>query len=468
METKTYGITTKDKIGYAMGDVGSLCVLGLVQSVLQKYYTDLLGISIVSVMILFIVARIWDAINDPIWGRIVDVIKPNPQGRYRVWLKRMAIPLALSSILMFIKIPGLTSGQYFAYGICTYILFGMMYTCVNIPYGSLAQVITTDERERSSLSVFRSIGSTIGAFPAMVLISICYVTNADGTKSMSYNKVFIGAVIISLASIVALLLCYAWSKERVVTPPKKDGKSLKETFKLFGQLFKSRPFWVLCAVGMLFLASQMFSQSYYSYLFHYYFNKPGLTMIPTVCQYLPVAVIMLFAGKLSQKFGKKELCALGMLLAGVAFLILFFLQTKSAVVFLIFCFISGIGNAFLFLLVWALTADAIDYNAVHYDIHDDATSYSVYNFSRKLGQTVAAILINVSLMKIGYEDNVLNVGNITDATLTRMYNDSVLIPAVLFLICFVLLWFVYPLSRKKLDELQVEKEAMLAGMGSHE
>jgi len=231
---------------------------------------------------------------------------------------------------------------------------------------------------------------------------------------------------------------------------------LGETFKLFGQLFKSRPFWVLCVVGMCFLASQMFSQSYYTYLFHYYFKAPGLSFFPTVCQYLPVAVIMLFAGKLAQKFGKKELCALGMLLAGVAFLVLYFLQTESAVVFLIFCFISGIGNAFLFLLVWALTADAIDYNAVHLNIHDDATSYSLYNFSRKLGQTVAAILINSSLMKIGYEAN-----NVSQTALAKMYNDSVLIPAVLFLICFVLLWFVYPLSRKKLDELQVEKEAML-------
>ena len=93
---RTSGIATRDKIGYAMGDTGSLLLFGLVQSVLQKYYTDLLGISIVSILVLFIVARIWDAVNDPIWGRIVDVVKPSPQGRYRIWIRRLAIPLALS------------------------------------------------------------------------------------------------------------------------------------------------------------------------------------------------------------------------------------------------------------------------------------------------------------------------------------------------------------------------------------
>lgn len=457
---RTSGIAARDKIGYAMGDTGSLLLFGLVQSVLQKYYTDLLGISIVSILVLFIVARIWDAVNDPIWGRIVDVVKPSPQGRYRIWIRRLAIPLALSGVVMFVKIPGLSQTGYLVYAAITYILFGMLYTGVNIPYGSMAQVITTDERERSSLSIFRSIGSTIGAMPALALISLCYVTLANGSKVMSYSKVLTGVVIIAVLSVLALWLCYAWSKERVV-PEARELPNAKDTFKVFGTLLKSRPFVVLCLVGMLFLASQMFSQSYYTYLFHYYFNAPGLSMLPTVCQYLPVAVIMFLAGKLSVKFGKKELCALGMLLAGISFLVLFFLHTTNAWVFLGFCLLSGIGNAFLYLLVWALTTDAIDYNAVRFGLHDDATSYSLYNFARKLGQTVSAILVNTSLMKIGYTNNVLNAANITDATLNRMYNDSVLIPAVLFLLCFALLWFAYPLGKKQLAVLQEEKAAIL-------
>ncbi len=460
--SRTSGIGTRDKIGYAMGDLASLLVFGLVQSVLQKYYTDILGIGVVSIMIMFIIARIWDAINDPIWGRIIDRMEPAPDGRYRRWLKTLAVPVALSAVLMFVKIPGLSSGGYLAYAYVTYILFGMLYTGINIPYGSLAQVITSDDRERSSLSVFRSIGSTFGAMPAMLLISFCYVKTESGASVMSYSKILIGTVIISVFSVLAYLLCYRWTTERVPTKPAPKEKG--QTWKVIKILLHSRPYMAVCLAGMLFLAAQMFSQSYYTYLFNYYFNKPGLSMMPTVCQYLPVAVIMLFAGKLGARFGRRDVCAYGMLLAGVCNLALYLVGGTNVWMFLAVCLLSGIGNAFIFLLVWAIATDAIDYNEVKFGLHDEATSYAFFTFMRKLGQTIAAILVNLALLRIGYTDNVLNTANITDSTLNAMFTDSVLIPAVLYFLIFVILRFMYPLGKKKIDELRAEKEKILSGI----
>ena len=458
--SRTSGIGTRDKIGYAMGDLASLLVFGLVQSVLQKYYTDILGIGVVSIMIMFIIARIWDAINDPIWGRIIDRMEPAPDGRYRRWLKTLAVPVALSAILMFVKIPGLSSGGYLAYAYVTYILFGMLYTGINIPYGSLAQVITSDDRERSSLSVFRSIGSTFGAMPAMLLISFCYVKTESGASVMSYSKILIGTVVISVFSVLAYLLCYRWTTERVPTKPAPKEKG--QTWKVIKILLRSRPYMAVCLAGMLFLAAQMFSQSYYTYLFNYYFNKPGVSMMPTVCQYLPVAVIMLFAGKLGARFGRRDVCAYGMLLAGVCNLALYLVGGTNVWMFLAVCLLSGIGNAFIFLLVWAIATDAIDYNEVKFGLHDEATSYAFFTFMRKLGQTIAAILVNLALLRIGYTDNVLNTANITDSTLNAMFTDSVLIPAVLYFLIFVILRFIYPLGKKKIDELREEKEKLLS------
>lgn len=457
--SRTSGIGAKDKIGYAMGDFASVLVFGLVQSVLQKYYTDVLGISVVSIMVMFIVARIWDAINDPLWGRIIDGARVWPDGRYRHWLKVFAVPVALSAILMFVKIPGLTEKGYLVYAYVTYILFGMLYTCINIPYGSLAQVITSDEKERTSLSVFRSIGSTFGAMPAMLLISLCYVKLADGRSVMSYQKILTGVIVIAVLSVLGFLLTYSWSKERVETRP--SPKARGETARVVKILLRSRPFMAVCVASMLFLAAQMFGQSYYTYLFNYYFNAPGLSMMPTVCQYLPVAVIMFFAARMGNRFGRRDVCAYGMLLAGAFNLILFVMGTKNVWLYLLVCLMSGIGGAFMFLLVWALANDAIDYNEVTYGIHDEATSYAAYSFMRKLGQTVAAVLVNMALLRIGYTDNVLNAANITDATLSRMYADSVLIPAVLYLLVFVLLRFVYPLSKQKIADLQIKKEETL-------
>lgn len=456
---RTSGIKARDKIGYAMGDVASCLVFGLTQSILNKYYTDILQISVLSVMIMTIIARIWDAVNDPIWGRLIDGAKPKQDGRYRRWIKIFAVPVALAAVLMFADVRGFSPGGKLAWIYVTYILFGMLYTCINIPYGSLAQVITSSDKERSSLSVFRSIGSTFGAMPAMVLASMCYVKLEDGTSQMDYHKVFVGAAVIAVLSVVAYFLCYAWTKERVESVP--DPREKGQTMKVIRVLLKSRPFMAVSLASMLFLAAQMFGQGYNTYLFDHYFHRTGLTMLPTVFQYLPVAVVMFFATRMGNRFGRREVCAYGILVAAVFYIVLFILALfgiTNVWLYLAACLMSGIGTAFIFLLIWALASDAIDYNRVTFGLNDEATSYAFYSFMRKLGQTVATILINVPLLRIGYSGSKLNTEGLTDQALQSMYNSSVMIPAVLFLLVFLLLRFVYPLGKKEIEALQAEKD----------
>ncbi|MBE7009739.1 MAG: MFS transporter [Ruminococcaceae bacterium] len=459
---QTSGIKAKDKIGYAFGDLASCLVFGLTQSVLNKYYTDVLEISVLSVMVMTIIARIWDAVNDPIWGRLIDGAKKYPDGRYRHWIKVFSVPTALAAVLMFLDVRGFSAGGRIAWIYFTYILFGMLYTCINIPYGSLAQVITSDDRERSSLSVFRSVGSTFGAMPAMVLASMCYVTLADGRKVMDQTRVLVGAAAIAALSIAFYLLCYRWSRERVDTSPAPREKG--QTAKVIRTLLRSRPFMAVSLASMLYLAAQMFGQGYNTYLFHHYFNKPGLTMLPTVFQYLPVAIIMFFATKLGNKYGRREICSAGMLLAAAFYIALFVLSLFGITpvwLYLAACLMSGIGTAFIFLLVWVLATDAIDYNKVTYGLNDEATSYAFYSFMRKLGTTVATILINVPLLRIGYSGSSLKTEGLTDTALKSMYNFSVIIPAVLFLLVYLILQFMYPLNKQRTAELQTQKEQLL-------
>ena len=456
---RTSGIRARDKIGCAMGDLASCLVFGLTQSVLNKYYTDVLEISVLSVMIMTIIARIWDAINDPIWGRIIDGAKPRKDGRYRHWIKVFAVPVALAAVLMFADVRGFSAGGRLAWIYFSYILFGMLYTCINIPYGSLAQVVTSSDKERSSLSVFRSIGSTFGAMPAMVLASMCYVKLADGSSQMDFHRVFVGVCVIAALSVLAYFLCYAWSKERVESRPAPRQKG--ETMKVIRILLKSRPFMAVSLASMLFLAAQMFGQGYNTYLFHHYFKQPGLTMLPTVFQYLPVAVVMFFATRLGNRLGRREVCSYGVLLAAVFYLALFVLAlfgVTNVWLYLAACLASGVGTAFIFLLIWVMATDAIDYNKVTYGLNDEATSYAFYSFMRKLGQTVATILINVPLLRIGYNGSELKTEGLSDSALQSMYNSSVMIPAVLFLLVFLILRFFYPLSKKRIEELQIQKE----------
>ena len=457
----TSGIKARDKIGYAMGDFGSCLVFGLTQSVMNKYYTDGLGIAVASVLIMTIIARIWDAINDPIWGRLIDGAKTRADGRYRRWIKIFAVPVALSAVLMFVGNPTWAHSTKLVYIYVTYILFGMLYTCINIPYGSLAQVITSNDKERSALSVFRSIGSVFGALPAMVLAGVMYTKISETESVVSPTKVVIGAGVIALLSVLAYLLCYRWTKERVVSQPAPREKG--QTMQVIKVLLKSRPFMAVSLASMLFLAAQMFPQGYNPYLFHHYFNQPGLSWVPTVAQYLPVAVIMLFAGRLGNKYGRREVCSYGILLAAAFYLLLFVLALfgfSSIWLYIAACLASGVGTAFIFLLIWALATDAIDYNKVKFGLNDEATSYAFYSFMRKLGQTVATILINVPLLRIGYSGSELKTEGLSEAALKTMYNYSVMIPAVLFLLVFLILRFVYPLSKQRVEELQRQKEQL--------
>lgn len=164
-------IGIKEGIGYMLGDAGNLFVLTYVSSFLKVFYTDVLKIATDKVATLFLVSRLWDAVNDPMWGTIVAKRRPNKDGKYRSYLKWLAIPLALSQLVCFIDVRAITNKQWalllFAY--VTYIAFGMLYTGMNVPFGSLASVITDDPDGRTLLSTFRSIGGGIGGAAPLLL-----------------------------------------------------------------------------------------------------------------------------------------------------------------------------------------------------------------------------------------------------------------------------------------------------------
>ncbi len=474
---KTSGLKAKDYIGYAMGDAAGCLVFSLVTSILQKYYTDVFNISPLFIMFMFIGARVWDAINDPIMGRICDTVKVGKRGRYRQWFLYVAAPLGIVSILMFVKWPGLGGADNYVgtciYATVTYVLFGMCYTVLQIPYGSLASVVTTDVGERNKLSVYRAIGAALGSVPVFLIASFAYAKRTDAAGNfvygengqiitdMQYKPVIIGVIIMSVCSSLLLLLTYALNKERVITKPgeKKKGAAAKA----IKNLFASKAFIAISLAAMLLLAGQMFTQSFYLYLFNDYFNANWMNLASQACTYSPMIILMFFMPKLARKFGKKEVCSIGMIVASLANLALFLLRgmepSKLVFLFLVLCFASGCGLTTLVLQVWAMATDAIDDIEVKSGSRDDGTAYSVFNFFRKLGQVIAAICVNGALLGMNYKYEKGAVQTLDN--LKKMYDLATLIPAILFGLMAVILLVAYPLSRGRVAELQVKKEAKL-------
>ena len=446
-------LPVRNYVGYAMGDMAGVLTFGTIGSFLQMFYTDILHISLGSITVLMMVARIWDAVNDPMCGALIDSRKPTKYGRFRPYVWYFAIPLALAFVATFYKGPGLSEKGYLTYAYITYILYGMMYTAVNIPYGSMASVMTTDQTERSTLSVIRSLGAGIGTgLSQMVLPLFVYSTVAGGAKILDQNKLFRGVVILALLSVAVYYLFFRLTKEYVA--PVKNQKS--ESFlKTFGKLMKNRPFVTLCLASMLLIAGSMYTQTVFNYLFKNYFEKPGLFALVTLATYLPMLLLMPFVGKLVKKYSKKGICSVGSLAAALAFLVLFFIRTENAMLFLGVVVFSGFGLCFFTLEVWAMVTDVIDYHEKLHHRRDEGTTYACFSFFRKLGQTLAGIGASMALAAVGYSTAQGTVTQ-TQAVNEGIYSIATIVPFVMYLCMFLLLQFGYPLTKKALEQLHAE------------
>jgi len=474
---RTSGLKAKDYIGYAMVDAAGCLVFSLVTTLLQKFYTDIFHLSPLFIMLMFIAARIWDGINDPIMGRVCDTVKPGRYGRYRQWFLYAALPLTLSAVLMFLKLPGIGEEGHTVrtciYATATYIFFGMSYTVLQIPYGSLASVVTTDATERSKLSVWRSVGAALGSIPVLLIASFAYSKRLDGAGNvvlgengraitdMQYAPVIRGVIIMAVCSLVLLLIAFTLNRERVKTKPQPKAKGA--ALRAVKLLFSNRAFVAVSLISMLLLAGQMFTQSFYTYLFDDYFHANWMNLATQACTYSPMIVMMFILPGMARRIGKKEVCAVGVAAAAAANLILFFLRGMDPGVlmwiFLALNFVSGCGLTTLVMQLWAMVTDAIDDIEVRTHSRDDGTAYSVFNFFRKLGQVLSAVCVNGALLGMNYRYEKGAVQ--TMENLRKMYDLATLIPAVLFAVMALLLFVYYPLSHERVEQLQEQKELKL-------
>lgn len=458
-------IGIKEGLGYMFGDIGNLLVLTFISTFLKVFYTDSLMVAYDAnkvyndITVLFLIVRLWDAVNDPMWGLLVDARRPTKDGKFRSYIKIVSIPLAVSCILCFLNISKFINNYtvLLAFAYITYTAFGMLYTGMNIPYGSLASVITDDPKGRTLLSTFRSIGGGVGgAMPTLVGQALIYnkIEQPDGTIVSQYSdtRAMILVVSFSVASAVMYLVCFKTTKERIKSSPEKKKIDIKRTY---GSLFKSLPFMMVMLSGILISGLLQFG-SFNQYLYKNYFGDSNLGIINTLCTYAPMAVMILLVPKLVEKFGKKELCVFGLILSSAAAIFnAIFLPGK--VLFFIMQALIGLGYSFMSITNWAIVMDCIDYH--EYITHEKSESaiYAVYTFARKVGQTIADSGGMQLLKKTGYDakTNKDIVSTTKGSVGHNIYKMCTIIPAIVYTLILILT-IIYPLSKKKLIPIQSE------------
>ena len=441
---KTSGITWRDKIGYGMGDMGGTLFLGMIGSFLQMFYSKVLQIPMRSIGTLLLVLRVWDGINDPLWGTIVDRRPAGKNGKFRPYLRIFCVPLAVFGVLMFTKIPGLSPAQYLIYAYITHILYEAFYTTVNMPLGAMASVITDDGAERSQLSIYRSIGSGIGgAVASTILPFLVYSVTGAGEKYLDASKLFIAMLVFAALSVVIHLLAFRLTTERVPPPPAEEKHNLFETI---GTLFRNRPYLALCFASMLLIGSTLYTQAVYNFLYIDYFARPELYSLVTIATYAPTVLLLPVLQKLVLRFGKKRLCAWGLLLSAAANTLALLLRTTNPFVFMAFCFFSGLGGTFLNMELWALITDVLDQQELLSRKREEGTCYSLFFFTRKLGQTLAGSGSSFLFGAIGYDEKrqVQSPG-----VAQKMYTTATLVPAVAYALMAMAMAFWYSLTPEK-------------------
>lgn len=441
----------RDKIGYMFGDFGNDFTFIFASSFLMVFYTKVLGIDSKLVGVMFVIARLLDAFTDVGMGRIVDKCKSRPDGKFRPWIRRMCAPVAIFSFLMYqSSLASAPMNLKIIYMFVTYLLWGsIFYTSINIPYGSMASVISPNPEDRTGLSTFRGIGASLaGLFIGVGAPLVIYTKDEAGNQIVNAPAFPLIAGIFSILSIVCYLLCYYMTTERVHITHSSSAQSVT-----FGQTMKAtftnRALLAIIGAAIGLLLSQLLVQSMNNYLYADYFNDVRPLAISSVLNTVLALLIAGITTPLSKKYGKKELAVAGTLFSGILYLILYFLKIENPWIFVILSGIGFIGVNLFNMIIWANITDVIDYQEVITGKREDGIVYSVYSFARKVGQALAGGTAGWALSAIGYQEMAAVQ---TNQVVEGLYLVDTLIPAILFFLVAAILAFFYPLTKKMVEE----------------
>ena len=400
-----------ERFCYGCGDFGCNIIYTAMSAFLLFYYTDYAGVNAAAVGTIMLVSRIFDGISDIIMGMIVDRTK-SKYGKARVWILRVCVPFALAGVLLFSVPTTLGTTAKLVYVFITYNLVStVVYTAINVPYSSLNALMTQNPYERSVLSIFRNLLATAGTLTInMVTLPL---VEFFGDNAAAWTKTF---CILGLLAIVAFLLTFIGTKERVHAVAELNGEMEKITLLEGVKSLFANKYWIMmtCVLALFFL----------------YYAINGI--------YNAIQIVaMFFIAGLVKKYGKRNVFSLGLILAAIGMLILEFGGSTMPVI-IISSLIRGIGNACGGATMWAMVSDTIDYGEWKTGHRTEGLVNSACSFGYKIGNGIGSALLGIIIQIGGY------VGDATVQSSSALFSIRLCftwIPLAVFAACFIILRF---------------------------
>ncbi len=465
-----------DKIAYAAGDFGCNMSFGL-KGTVQTFWLVYMMMETGLLSALLLVVQIWDAINDPLIGALIDSDRRKyKRGKFKTYIFIGACGLLVAGAAVFLPFPNASVIVKAILFILGYIIWDACYTIANVPYGSMLSLVTEDAGERAQLSTWRSVGSMFGnMLPSILLPFLIWkklydengnpMINPETGENMQVllgERVFWVALLMGVIGFFTFLFMIKKITIRVDenTVKASEGGGKFNVIKAFGNFLKNRP-----AVGATLAAMGMFlgmqsATTATSVMFAIYFGKAEMAGLVQVVGFLPMFLFMPFIKKLVDKFGKKEASAVGAgfsLLGGVLMFIFPLVANKDTalIVYIGALVIFGLGLGVYTCVSWALMADAIDYNEWKFGNREEGTVYSLHSFFRKLAQGVGPSIVLLLMGFLGYNSEL----GITAQTASTASNMCWLVAGLYTfsaVLMFVGIAFIYNLDKKTMAKMTAE------------
>lgn len=462
MEDRTKNnLKLKHKVGYGLGDAGGCLTFALMGSTFSMYCTNALGIDEFLLAGLLLIWNVWDFINDPLMGALMDKIfakNKNPKGKFRPWLLRAA-PLICVTFIALWSVPQFFDGvALVAILFCLKILYEATYTMFNIPMGSLLSAMSNNDAERASLSSARGIGSGVGNMIPVAVMPLVIAALGGENDPTGYA---IGSVICAVIGLVMCLMHYKLTEERntIATEEASQPENIKITDIL--NVFKvNRPFVALCLHGIFICLMQYTGNTLNNYMYTVVFGDLTLVSYGTMLSAPFMILVFVFGSKLARKLGLERMIRYSLLVGSLLYVSLFALHMITDVNPWLHIIWSGIAlgiSSVSIYMQWGLVGEAIDYNEMITGKRTEGSIYGTFNLSRRVGQTIATSGAMVLLGLFGYDETLGQAQSTTTVFGIKLL--CVLIPGILILGSWAAFKFVWNMSKEKREALATFKQA---------
>ena len=460
-ELRKFGML--DKLSYAAGDFGCNMSFAL-KGTLTTYWTQFMGVNQMGMAGLLLLVQIWDAINDPVIGSMVDADRRHyKRNKFLAYINVGAIGLTVAGACCFLPFPGMPELVKTILFVAGYVIWDAFYTVANVPYGSMMSLITDDPVQRSQLSTFRSAGSMIAN---LVTGSLLPVLIYDASNNLLGERVFWIALIMGGIGLLFFQFMIRTTVIRVDTEVKTGEEMPKfNVVKAMGAFIRNRAAVGASLAGMSGFIGMYGAQTAVTVMFQSYFKNARISGVVGMLSMFGVFIFMPFATTITKKIGKKEGCTIGAVVACLAYVLMFALPItpdgKGMALYVLCQVIAMIGNGYSSCVTWALIADAIDYEEWKLGTRNEGTTYALYSFFRKVAQGLGPSLGLVAATAVGYNaalgaDQPAQIATNLRYLVPGMY----LVGTVLGLIAYGL---IYNVDRKTLDQMNADLEARHAG-----